>query len=83
MLAATATTLALADEYAFFSPSLSFYTNDCPLLTTIIQGSNDTTLFSGLMNQKRYSQDAAAQARRQSFNEMKPTTGFIGKMWNK
>jgi hypothetical protein len=35
------------------------------------------------MNQKRNSQDAAAQARRESFNEMKPPAGFIGKMWNK
>ncbi|KAF4633735.1 hypothetical protein G7Y89_g4375 [Cudoniella acicularis] len=40
------------------------------------------TLFSGLMNQKRNSQDSAAAARRQSFNEQKPATGFIGKMWN-
>ncbi|PVH88429.1 hypothetical protein DL98DRAFT_648555 [Cadophora sp. DSE1049] len=40
------------------------------------------TLFSGLMNQKRNSQDANAQARRESFNDMKPATGIIGKMWN-
>ncbi|KAH7417093.1 hypothetical protein BKA64DRAFT_701880 [Cadophora sp. MPI-SDFR-AT-0126] len=40
------------------------------------------TLFSGLINQKRNSQDATAQARRESFNDMKPATGIIGKMWN-
>jgi len=40
------------------------------------------TLFSGLINQKRNSQDANAQARRESFNDMKPATGIIGKMWN-
>ncbi|KAK0126203.1 hypothetical protein ONS95_007817 [Cadophora gregata] len=43
---------------------------------------NSNTLFSGLMNQKRNSQDANAQARRESFNDMKPATGVIGKMWN-
>ena len=46
-------------------------------------GSNSGTLFSGLMNQKRNSGDAAAQARRQSFNEQKPASGIIGNMWNK
>lgn len=35
------------------------------------------------MNQKRNSGDAAAAARRQSFNEMKPEAGIIGNMWNK
>jgi len=40
------------------------------------------TLFSGLMSQKRNSGDAAAQARRESFNEQKPQAGFLGKMWN-
>jgi hypothetical protein len=45
------------------------------------QGSG--TLFSGLINQKRNSGDAAAQARRESFNEQKPQAGFLGKMWNK
>ena len=35
------------------------------------------------MNQKRNSGDAAAAARRQSFNEQKPTVGIIGNMWNK
>ncbi|KAG4434732.1 hypothetical protein IFR05_009785 [Cadophora sp. M221] len=44
--------------------------------------SSSGTLFSGLMNQKRNSGDATAQARRESFNDMKPATGIIGKMWN-
>jgi hypothetical protein len=35
------------------------------------------------MNQKRNSGDAAAAARRQSFNEQKPAAGIIGSMWNK
>jgi hypothetical protein len=47
------------------------------------QGSQSGSLFSGLMEQKRGSQDAAAQARRQSFNEQKPQAGFLGNMWNK
>lgn len=45
------------------------------------QGSG--TMFSGLMNQKRNSTDIAASARRESFHEMKPQAGFIGKMWHK
>ncbi|CZS91550.1 uncharacterized protein RAG0_02139 [Rhynchosporium agropyri] len=44
--------------------------------------SSQGTLFSGLVNQKRNSGDAAAQARRESFNDMKPAPGLIGKMWN-
>ncbi|RDW67772.1 hypothetical protein BP6252_09168 [Coleophoma cylindrospora] len=47
------------------------------------RASQEGTMFSGLMNHKRNSQDAAAAARRQSFNEMKPTPGFIGQMWQK
>lgn len=48
------------------------------------QGSSSSgTMFSGLMNQKRNSGDATAAARRQSFNEMKPAPGIIGKMWHK
>ncbi|CAL3962126.1 unnamed protein product [Diplocarpon coronariae] len=43
---------------------------------------NSGTLFSGLIDQKRNSIDATAQARRQSFAEMKPATGVIGKLWN-
>jgi len=46
------------------------------------RGSQGGTLFSGLLNQKRNSNDAAAQARRESFNEQKPAANFIGKMWN-
>ncbi|CZR50640.1 uncharacterized protein PAC_00514 [Phialocephala subalpina] len=46
------------------------------------RGSSSSGMFSGLMNQKRNSTDAAANARRQSFNEMQPTTGFVGKMWH-
>ncbi|RDW73998.1 hypothetical protein BP5796_07440 [Coleophoma crateriformis] len=45
------------------------------------RASQEGTMFSGLMNHKRNSQDAAAAARRQSFNEMKPAPGFIGQMW--
>ncbi|TVY52680.1 hypothetical protein LCER1_G003138 [Lachnellula cervina] len=41
------------------------------------------TLFSGLVNQKRNSTDAAAKARKESFSDQKPATGIIGKMWNK
>ncbi|TAQ88390.1 hypothetical protein B7494_g3259 [Chlorociboria aeruginascens] len=44
---------------------------------------NSGTLFFGLTNMKRNSGDAAGQARRDSFNDMKPEPGFIGKMWNK
>jgi len=39
-------------------------------------------LFSGLMNQKRNSTDAAAAARRESFHDQKPATGFVGNMWH-
>ncbi|KAL2064915.1 hypothetical protein VTL71DRAFT_4055 [Oculimacula yallundae] len=47
------------------------------------RGSNTNgTLFSGLMNQKRNSTDATAQARRESFHDMKPAPGMIGKMWH-
>jgi len=46
------------------------------------RGSNSGGLFSGLMNQKRNSTDAAAAARRQSFHDQKPAVGFIGKMWH-
>ncbi|KAK4043679.1 hypothetical protein C8A01DRAFT_43433 [Parachaetomium inaequale] len=38
-------------------------------------------LFEGLQAQKR-SSDPASVARRQSMNEQRPTTGFIGQMWN-
>ncbi|KAK4648522.1 uncharacterized protein QC761_110860 [Podospora bellae-mahoneyi] len=38
-------------------------------------------LFEGLEAQKR-SQDPAAVARRQSMNEQRPKSGFIGSMWN-
>jgi hypothetical protein len=48
------------------------------------QGSNSGGgLFSGLMNQKRNSTDAAAAARRQSFHDQKPQAGFLGQMWHK
>ncbi|PMD24867.1 hypothetical protein NA56DRAFT_642682 [Hyaloscypha hepaticicola] len=46
------------------------------------RGSNSGGLFSGLMNQKRNSTDAAAAARRQSFHDQKPQAGILGKMWN-
>jgi len=35
------------------------------------------------MDQKRNSLDATAKARRQSFHDMKPATGFVGNMWNR
>jgi hypothetical protein len=38
-------------------------------------------LFETLQAQKR-SSDPAAVARRQSMNEQRPSTGFIGQMWN-
>ncbi|KUJ22321.1 uncharacterized protein LY89DRAFT_574784 [Mollisia scopiformis] len=47
------------------------------------RGSASSGMFSGLMSQKRNSTDAAAAARRESFHEMKPASGFIGKMWHK
>lgn len=51
--------------------------------SSYMQSSGSGGLFSNLTTQKRGSGDAAAQARRESFSEMKPTTGFVGKMWNK
>lgn len=44
---------------------------------------DSTGLFSSLINQKRNSSDGAAQARRASFNDMKPKPSFIGELWNK
>ncbi|KAH6666623.1 hypothetical protein B0J14DRAFT_659665 [Halenospora varia] len=44
--------------------------------------SGSGTMFSGLINQKRNSTDQTAEARRASFAEQKPATGFIGKLWN-
>ncbi|MCJ1339045.1 hypothetical protein MMC09_004334 [Bachmanniomyces sp. S44760] len=38
--------------------------------------------FAGLMNQKRNSTDVAANARKASFDEMKPAPGVIGGLWN-
>ncbi|KAK0655760.1 hypothetical protein B0T16DRAFT_451395 [Cercophora newfieldiana] len=38
-------------------------------------------LFEGLQNQKRRD-DPASIARRQSMNEQRPKSGFIGQMWN-
>ncbi|KAM3086634.1 hypothetical protein ACMFMG_000760 [Clarireedia jacksonii] len=49
---------------------------------TARRGSQEGTLFAGLMNQKRNSIDAATAARRQSFNEQAPKPGFLGQMWN-
>ena len=67
-------------EYVSFLPRLIY---ELRFNSMQLQGSNSGTLFSGLMNQKRSSGDAAAAARRQSFHEQKPAAGFIGKMWNK
>ncbi|KAK3329553.1 hypothetical protein B0H66DRAFT_597129 [Apodospora peruviana] len=39
-------------------------------------------LFEGLTQQKR-GNDPISVARRQSMNEQRPRSGFIGKMWNK
>ncbi|KAI1005102.1 hypothetical protein K3495_g3117 [Podosphaera aphanis] len=51
--------------------------------TNVVNSSHrgSSGLFSSLMDQKRNSSDAAAQARRASFHDMKPTPGFLGKMW--
>ncbi|KAI9818121.1 MAG: hypothetical protein M1827_000746 [Pycnora praestabilis] len=38
--------------------------------------------FSGLMNQKRNSSDVSATARKASFAEQKPASGFVGQIWN-
>ena len=35
------------------------------------------------MDQKRNSLDAEAKKRRESFNDQKPATGFVGNMWNR
>lgn len=75
------------EEYASFIALFSVkpHMYEVHLLTHQQQGSNSNSgsLFSGLMNQKRNSGDAAAQARRQSFNEQKPQPGVLGNMWNK
>ncbi|TVY88922.1 hypothetical protein LAWI1_G005058, partial [Lachnellula willkommii] len=52
------------------------------LFAYIQSSGTQNTLFSGLVNQKRNSTDAAAQARKESFSDQKPATGIIGKMWN-
>ncbi|KAI4154785.1 MAG: hypothetical protein LQ340_001433 [Diploschistes diacapsis] len=41
------------------------------------------TRYAGLMNQKRNSTDAAAAARRASWDDQKPAPGMLGAMWNK
>ncbi|KAG9230441.1 hypothetical protein BJ875DRAFT_155054 [Amylocarpus encephaloides] len=46
------------------------------------RSSQSKSLFSGLMNQKRGSIDATAEARRVSFAEQKPTPGILGRIWN-
>ncbi|MCJ1309190.1 hypothetical protein MMC25_002847 [Agyrium rufum] len=38
--------------------------------------------FAGLMGQKRASQDASAEARKQSFAEMKPAGGVLHNLWS-
>jgi hypothetical protein len=40
-------------------------------------------MYQNLVNHKRGNVDAAAQARRASWDEQKPAPGFIGTMWNK
>jgi len=44
--------------------------------------SSSGSLFSGLINQKRNSDDPAAMARRQSFHDQKPATGMLGNWWH-
>ncbi|KAI9795362.1 MAG: hypothetical protein M1833_007210 [Piccolia ochrophora] len=44
-------------------------------------GDSSGGLFSGLMSQKRGSQDASATARKASFDEQKPAQGVLGSMW--
>ncbi|KAI9755437.1 MAG: chromatin modification- protein VID21 [Chaenotheca gracillima] len=45
-------------------------------------GGSNQGLFSGLVAQKRNSTDAAANARKASFNEQQPKPGFLGSMWH-
>ncbi|KAG9245657.1 hypothetical protein BJ878DRAFT_500433 [Calycina marina] len=44
------------------------------------KSSQSSSKFSGLMDQKRNSTDATA--RRQSFADQAPKSGFVGNMWN-
>jgi hypothetical protein len=77
----TTSAVTVTEEYV--SQISEFLLNWQKLNSPRLQGSNSGTLFSGLMNQKRNSGDAAAQARRQSFHDQKPAPGIIGKMWHK
>lgn len=52
-------------------------------LTSRFQSSASSGKFAGLTNQKRNSIDATAAARKASFDDQKPATGFIGNMWNR
>ncbi|KAL9605091.1 MAG: hypothetical protein Q9219_000025 [cf. Caloplaca sp. 3 TL-2023] len=45
--------------------------------------SSSAPKFSGLMNQKRDSGDAAAAARKASFAEQNKAPGFIGGLWHR
>jgi len=47
------------------------------------RSSGSTPKFANLMNHKRNSLDATAQARRRSFAEQKPEAGIFGTWWNK
>jgi hypothetical protein len=48
-----------------------------------LSSKNSKTLYESLNKFNNPQGDAAAAARRQSFNEMKPQPGMFGKMWNK
>ncbi|KAH8602944.1 hypothetical protein B0O99DRAFT_679926 [Bisporella sp. PMI_857] len=52
-----------------------------PIANNDLQDSSSSK-FSSLMNQKRGSLDDEAKKRRQSFNDQKPATGFVGSIWN-
>ncbi|KAJ2905061.1 hypothetical protein MKZ38_006454 [Zalerion maritima] len=50
------------------------------LTESLLDAQNSSTMFQSLMTEKRGG-DAAAAARRQSFSDQRPNTGFLGQMW--
>ena len=66
-------TLCSTFELTVFSPQAS----------TSSQEPKSPTRFAGLMNQKRNSTDASVAARRASWDDQRPTPGFLGGLWNK
>ena len=49
----------------------------------MIEQRSSGSKFGGLMDQKRNSTDATANARRESFADQAPAPGFVGAIWNK